>query len=290
MDEPKPSFWGSLPGIFTALATCITAIGGLIVGLANVGIIDFKKTETKPETKIVALKDAAEVNVASKTASSEAKILPPKETTASPTVAGSSQDQLVARYKDSGRLNLEKGHYFEAISDFEEVLKIIPNDAWTLRYLSEACRKSGQPDKALTVINQAIKSDPNDLQSYKARAMLLFNHKAYDKAIDDFKKILEQQPNNVWALSTVADCYQFTGQQKSALESIDKAIQVNPNYAFSYRVRGRINLQNQNYAEAVADFQKSLELEPNNALGKASLQKAQQKLNEVTAKRSKTGS
>jgi tetratricopeptide (TPR) repeat protein len=290
MDEPKTSFWGSLPGIFTALATFITAIGGLVIGLANVGIIDLKKSEPKPETKIVAPKDAAEVNVASKTDTSAAKIPPKKEPAESAAAAGLSRDQLVAKYKDSGRLNLEKGHYFEAMSDFEEALKIKPNDAWSLRYLSEAYKKSGQPDKALTVIDQAVQADPNDLQSYRARAMMLFNNKAYDKAIDDFKKILEQQPNNVWALSTLADCYQFTRQQKSALEFVDKSIKVNPNYAFSYRVRGRIHLQNQDYAAAVADFQKSLELEPNNTIGKNSLQKAQQKLNEVTAGKSKPGS
>ena len=280
MDEPKSSFWGSLPGIFTALATFITAIGGLVIGLANVGIIDFKK----PETKIVAQKESAEVNVASKTASSEAKILPKKESPESATAAPLSREQLVAKYKDSGRLSLEKGHYFEAITDLEEALKLKPNDAWTLRYLAEAYKRNKQPDKALTYINQAIQLDPTEIQSYRTRAQMFFTNHEYDKAIDDFKKILEKQPNNIWALSTMADSYQFTGQQKLALEYIDKSIKINPNYAFSHRVRGRIHMQNKNYAEAVADFQKSLEIEPNNTLGIDSLQKAQKKLNEGTAK------
>jgi hypothetical protein len=44
--EEKKSFWETLPGILTALALVITAIGGLATGLANAGF--FEKTSSSP--------------------------------------------------------------------------------------------------------------------------------------------------------------------------------------------------------------------------------------------------
>ena len=45
-EEPK-SFWSTIPGIITAIATLITAIGGFLVVLNQVGVFG-----SKPEPKL----------------------------------------------------------------------------------------------------------------------------------------------------------------------------------------------------------------------------------------------
>ncbi len=48
--DDKPSFWTTLPGVLTAVATILTSIGGLIVALHTVGVIG---DETKrPPTNV----------------------------------------------------------------------------------------------------------------------------------------------------------------------------------------------------------------------------------------------
>lgn len=46
-DPPKPGFWQTLPGILTAVAAVMTAVTGLIIGLAQAGIIGAARMASK---------------------------------------------------------------------------------------------------------------------------------------------------------------------------------------------------------------------------------------------------
>lgn len=43
-EEAKPAFWSTLPGLITAVAALLTAIGGLVATLAALGV--FSGTDT----------------------------------------------------------------------------------------------------------------------------------------------------------------------------------------------------------------------------------------------------
>ncbi|MBC8503681.1 MAG: SH3 domain-containing protein [Anaerolineales bacterium] len=48
--ENKPSFWATLPGIITQIITLLSAMGGFIVVLNNLGVIDIGKQDTPTPT------------------------------------------------------------------------------------------------------------------------------------------------------------------------------------------------------------------------------------------------
>jgi tetratricopeptide (TPR) repeat protein len=252
MMDPRKSFWVTLPGIFTTLATVITAIGGLLVALANIGILDFRQHEVRFQ--------------------------PQKETVELNSLSPILKDQMVAKYKDSGKLHFEGGKYNDAIKDLEEALRLKPDDAWTLRYLADSYVKNKQYILALSAINHSISFDQTNAYSYKLRALIYYETSDFEKAIADFKKALVLEPDNVWSNARLADSYQALGQNELGLEYANRALRINPADAFSYKVRGRIYYNLKRSAEAMSDFQKVLEIEPNNAWSKDFLQKTKEKM------------
>lgn len=252
MIDPRKSFWVTVPGIFTALATVITAIGGLLVALANIGVLDFRQHEVR--------------------------VLPPKESSETHSLSPILKDQMTAKFKDSGKLHFDAGKYPEAIKDLEEALKLKPDDPWTLRYLADSYVKNKQYILALSAINHSIALDQTNAYAYKLRALIYYDTSDYEKAIADFKKALILEPDNVWSQARLADSYQALGQNELGLEYVNRALRINPADAFSYKVRGRIYYNMKKYAEAMADFQEVLEIEPNNAWSKDFLQKTNEKM------------
>lgn len=247
----KKSFWATLPGILTAMAAFLTAVGGLIVALSDIGILDLKKNNAKALTQTEASK---------------------------PNYSPILKDQLVAKFKDSGKKHFDSGKYKDAVSDFEEALKLKPGDAWTLRYLADSYRGNEQQQLAMTTINHSIQLDPGNAYSYKVRGLLFYAAYQYEKAIADFEKVLSIEPDNVWSITRLADSYQNRGNYKLALEYVNRAIELDSADAFSYKVRGQIYYKFDRYNDAISDFKRVLEIEPNNAWSIEYIQKVKEKM------------
>lgn len=250
MSEQK-SFWRTLPGILTGLAAVLTAIGGLLVVLSNIGVLG----PNNEEDIISSQKHPSE--------SRPSAVL---------------EDQLVAKYKDSGESHFDDGNYKDAIADFEEALKLKPNDAWTLRYLADSYQNNGQLQLALNAINHSIRIEPTNGYSYKVRGLIHYDEEEYDKATSDFEKVLTIEPDNVWSLARLADSYQHKKQNQLALEYINRAVDLDSAYAFSFKVRGRIHYEMKRYPDAISDFRRVLEIEPNNAWSMEFIHKAKEKM------------
>ena len=59
--------------------------------------------------------------------------------------------------------------------------------------------------------------------------------------------------------------YMESGEYENAIQEFDKAIQLHPNYAFSYRNRGLAYANLRQYQRAIQDFDKAIQIDPNNA-------------------------
>ncbi|HXF99668.1 MAG TPA: hypothetical protein VNL69_02735 [Bacteroidota bacterium] len=53
MPEEHKSFWSTIPGIITAIATLVTAIGGFLVVLNQIGVFGTKQEHKADENKVV---------------------------------------------------------------------------------------------------------------------------------------------------------------------------------------------------------------------------------------------
>jgi Flp pilus assembly protein TadD len=96
--------------------------------------------------------------------------------------------QDVKTVVDRGVANLEQGRLDQALNDFNQALKLKPNDASLYDWRGVAYRTKGQNDLALTDFNKAIQLDPKFAKAYRDRAMVYDDKTDYAKAVADLEK------------------------------------------------------------------------------------------------------
>ena len=117
---------------------------------------------------------------------------------------GSNLEALLARglvhYNQGEQDDLRK-----AIDDYTKVIERDPNNADGLRseaLYNRGCAhfKNGDMGKALADLDEAVRSDDNDVEALLARGRVYHNLQNWRKAIDDFNTVLVKEQGNAGAL------------------------------------------------------------------------------------------
>jgi tetratricopeptide (TPR) repeat protein len=119
-----------------------------------------------------------------------------------------------------------------------------------------------KPTEALTIIEQAIRLQPNYASAYLARG--LFRHESNDfrSAIADFDKVISLNPSSGFGYYYRGNAHLVLKNYRGAIADYDQAIRLNPNFAPSYYARGLARAQSQNYRSAIADYDQAIRLNP----------------------------
>jgi tetratricopeptide (TPR) repeat protein len=99
-------------------------------------------------------------------------------------------------YEDSGDAKSKHGDYKGAIADYDNVIKMDPQNAET--YRTRAFLKYATQDYhgALADYNKVIELDPKNAKAYKGRGLAKFKLDDYDGAIADYNKAAKLDPAN----------------------------------------------------------------------------------------------
>src|SRR5436190_443963 len=86
----------------------------------------------------------------------------------------------------------------------------------------------------------------------------------FEKSLADLKKSLELDPNNAITLENRGITHYIVGNFEESLADLNKLLEINPNNAFALSCRGATNYELDNYEMSLADLSKSLEIESRN--------------------------
>ena len=103
-------------------------------------------------------------------------------------MAGPALAQDVKAMVDRGMENSQSGRYDQALKDFNDALKLKPNDAMLITYRGVVYYAKGQTDLAMKDFNRAIEIDPKAGKAYYQRGMIYENQQKYSQAVDELKK------------------------------------------------------------------------------------------------------
>jgi tetratricopeptide (TPR) repeat protein len=123
-----------------------------------------------------------------------------------------------------------------------------------------ASMNAGNFDKAISDYNEAIRLDPNDFAVHWHRGIAYYHHADYEKAISDFTELIRLDPNRACGYYFRGTVYDKRGDFDRAINNYNNAIRVEPNYAAAYWGRGFSYLHT-NSAKAEADFAAAKRLE-----------------------------
>lgn len=165
-----------------------------------------------------------------------------------------------------------------ARKDLEAVIRIKPEFADTYLALGDLCAGQQDNEQAFLHYNKAIQLDDKLMPAYLHRGKLYDQAQEYVKARNDYKRALELAPqlrNKIEPLLTktvvlldkdalvYADrgraCLE-TGELVAAMAYLNKALEMNPDHAWSYFRRGWIYQSWQQYDKATSEYNEAISL------------------------------
>ena len=141
----------------------------------------------------------------------------------------------------------------------------MPRDTTYYQYLYYAglfATQAGMHPEAIAVFESMKDGD------YEAITINQFLYQEYVELKDtaNFVRVLQESiekfPAEPWFLQNLINFYIFSGQEQTAIEYLDKAIEREPGVAQYYHIRGNLKENAKKYEEALADFDKAISIDP----------------------------
>ena len=107
---------------------------------------------------------------------------------------------------------------------------------------------------------QALQLNPNSADIHMNYSILLTFTERNEEAIAEAKRSQELDPLSSYINSLVGHTLHFAGQYDEAIEVLRMTIMMNPNYFFSHLALGRVYLQKSMIEEAIAEYEKAVDL------------------------------
>lgn len=138
-------------------------------------------------------------------------------------------------------------------------------------------------DQKINACNEAIRLDPNNVQAYELRGIAYGGKGDNDRAIADFSEAIRINPEEAIYYRRRGQAYGEKGDYVQAIADLNEAVRLDENYmsksktfnsggpasislkkifSMSYHDRGFVYGKMKKYKQAIADFEKALELRP----------------------------
>ena len=152
--------------------------------------------------------------------------------------------------------------FHDAISKFDEVLKIDPNykEAWNIKGVALFYQENYEG--ALECCDKALEIDSNYKEALNNKGWILVAQERYDAAFKYLNKVIKIDPNNILALSNKGWALVAQEDYEDALKYLNKALEIDPNYIFALNNKGYALNGLERYDEALEYCDKVLKIDP----------------------------
>ncbi len=168
----------------------------------------------------------------------------------------------------NGRMSMNQGNTAKAISDLEGVVKLHPKEAMGYYHLARAHLLNREDAKAVSLLQQAIRLDPDDADFILILAQTqirLGDPLSAIKRLSDYanaEKNLQKRSKLDSVYLLLADAYRAQKNYDQALVVARRFAQAFPNNPDGYLLAGKALLELKRDAEARQAFNQALELSP----------------------------
>ncbi len=187
----------------------------------------------------------------------------------------------IAQFPDNARLYFARAKYRLTLKKYDEIeqdvnkaidLKIPSEDkeqvALVLDFLADYNSKQNNPEKAIELVTKAIDLLPDNSHYYVMRCGLYYNNGRYEEAENDIKIALskgvdkDEKRTLINIIDFLADYNSKQNNPEKAIELVTKAIEISPNNAHYYLMKGGIHFNLKQYKEAKKELDKAMTLSP----------------------------
>ncbi|MDR0976481.1 MAG: tetratricopeptide repeat protein [Prevotellaceae bacterium] len=154
--------------------------------------------------------------------------------------------------------------HVKALNCYDKALELEPDnvEAWNDKGLLLYFTK--RHDEAITCFDKAIELEPDNNKAWYNKGLLLYSTKHYDEAITCFDKAIELEPDNNKAWYNKGLLLYSIKRYDKAITYFDKIIELEPDNLEALYCKGLSLNSLERYEEAITYFNKIIELEPDN--------------------------
>jgi tetratricopeptide (TPR) repeat protein len=116
------------------------------------------------------------------------------------------------------------------------------------------------PGKAIEYLNNAIKLQQNNAETYNKRGIAYYELGQYQRTIEDNSEAIRLNPDYVVAYNNRGTAYAKLGHYQKTIEDYNQVIRLKSNYADAYINRGVVYLLQDNKELGCSDFKKACNL------------------------------
>jgi tetratricopeptide (TPR) repeat protein len=131
-------------------------------------------------------------------------------------------------YQNLGQLYLGKKDYPAAETAFLKGLEIRPDSSDISTLLARTYQESGQPDKAMALLEKAAGANPQDAKAQFNRGIFLLNANKNEEAIAAFEAAVKADPNMPEPYFRLGAALIGQGKIPDAISNLEKYLSLNP--------------------------------------------------------------
>ncbi|MFF0830226.1 tetratricopeptide repeat protein [Brevibacillus sp. NPDC003359] len=135
---------------------------------------------------------------------------------------------LFLSYRDAAYQALKENQLEQASHSLNAAIALFADDPELLRLQGEYCQRIGDTDGALDAYSRIISIQPDDIDSYLARAYIWYNNQHFTEAQKECEYILSQLPDHPEALSLLGKCQLKQGNAAQAKVTFEQLLAACP--------------------------------------------------------------
>ena len=170
-----------------------------------------------------------------------------------------SPDDILA-YNHQAMTYLALSQPQQALRDLDDATQITPNYAEAHSNRGFIQRQLGQPQSVIVHLNEAIRLDPQFEAAYNNRGLAHSDLGNYQRAIEDYDEAIRLNANYLQAYLNRGVVYVNLGQPDSALQDSEQALKLDPLRASAYALRAMAYTQLGVDLEATQDLARAVDL------------------------------
>jgi tetratricopeptide (TPR) repeat protein len=161
-----------------------------------------------------------------------------------------------------GNALLDKSQINDAISEYQEAVRLAPGYAEARLHLGVALSEKGQLDEAISQFQEVIRLEPDDLDARYDLGLALYNKGQMDEAIHQYQEVIRLKPDDIEALNNLGIAFAAKRRFDEAIQNYRRAIEINPNYFGALNNLGTALTAKGQLDEAIESYRKAIGIDP----------------------------
>lgn len=174
-----------------------------------------------------------------------------------------------------------QGKLDQAVAEYQEAISIDPDYAEAHNNLGIAYDDQGKPDEAIAEYQEAIRINPDYALAHYNLALAYYAQGKPDEAIAAYKEVIRVDPDSADAHYNLGITYYDQGKLDEAIAAWQEAIRIEPEDSMTHNNLGRAYFDQGRLDEAITELEEAIELDPDNAQAHFNLGLVYRELNQV---------